>query len=51
MPDYRRYCVPGGTYSVTVNFLECRLDISVGDIDILREAVRTTHSASWIVLQ
>jgi len=40
--DYRRYSVSGGTYFLTVNLLERRLDLLVRHIDVLHEAVRAT---------
>ena len=40
MPDYRRNRVPGGTFFFTVNLLDRHSDLSVTQIDILRDAVR-----------
>jgi len=56
MPDYRRYRVPGGTYSFTINLLERRADLLVRHIKPLREAVKRTraerpfHIDAWAVL-
>ena len=48
MSDYRRYCVPGGTYFLTVNLLERRSDLLVRQIDILREAVRRSDGSDCL---
>ena len=56
MPDYRRYRVPGGTYFLTINLLDRRLDLLTRHIEALREAVRRTrvkrpfHIDAWVVL-
>lgn len=56
MPDYRRYRVPGGTYFLTINLLDRRMDLLTRHIESLREAVRRTrierpfHIDAWVVL-
>lgn len=56
MPDYRRNCVPGGTYFFTVNLLDRQASTLVTRIDALREAVRQVrsrrpfHIDAWVVL-
>ena len=56
MPDYRRYCVPGGTYLFIINLLERRADLLVRHIEPLREAAKCTradrpfHIDAWVVL-
>ena len=56
MPDYRRNRVPGGTNFFTVNLLDCRSNLLVKQIDILRVAVRRArirapfHIDAWVVL-
>jgi putative transposase len=57
MPNYRRNCVPGGTFFFTVNLLERgNNDLLVRHIDLLREAVRDVCAkrpfeiVAWVVM-
>ena len=56
MPNYRRACVPGGTYFFTVNLLERRRRLLTERIDVLGHAFRTARAArpfsmtAWVVL-
>jgi REP element-mobilizing transposase RayT len=57
MPDDRRYRVPGGCYSFTVNLLErAGDDLLVRHIDLLRRVVRAVGGTrpftvdAWVVL-
>lgn len=40
MSNYRRLCVPGGTYFFTVRLQNPRSDLFVSQIDLLRDAMR-----------
>jgi len=56
MTDYRRNCVPGGTYFFTVNLAERGCDLLTREVGALREAVRSVrgeapfHIDAWVVL-
>jgi len=56
MPDYRRNCVPGGTYFFTLALADRRSDLLVREIAALRAAVVRTrrlyplHVDAWVVL-
>jgi putative transposase len=56
MPNYRRNRVAGACYFFTVNLHDRRSDVLVGEIDVLRSAVRATrarypfHIDAWVVL-
>jgi putative transposase len=56
MPDYRRNRIPGGTYFFTVNLLERNRSLLTDNIELLRNAIRTTrrarpfHIDAWVVL-
>jgi putative transposase len=56
MPDHHRNRVPGGPFFFTVNLLDPRSDLSLAQIDILREAVARMRANAplridaWLVL-
>ena len=56
MPEYRRLCVPGGSYFFTVALRDRRSDALVAHVAALRDAVRLTRQHrpfyidAWVVL-
>ena len=57
MSNYRRNCVPGGTYFFTVNLLERQQSsLLIDEIDLLRAVIKQTkskhpfHIDGWVIL-